>query len=237
MDLNNGATYYYRISAVDIEGNESDFSSEVSATPIDTDLKPDISISDTQYDFGNVEINRTENWQFMLSNEGNDTLIIYDINTSLTAFSVMNTPGTIVPEEEIHVTVSFSPTEVAMYSDTLKILSNDLDESVVKIALNGRGIFPTQESISVLPNPFTPNNDGYNDYVTFKYPEMYEKKPVVRIFNLRGRKVNELNNYSGFEYRWYGKDQDGKILDPGVYLYILEVENKMISSGTITLVR
>jgi gliding motility-associated-like protein len=93
------------------------------------------------------------------------------------------------------------------------------------------------ETVSVLPNPFTPNDDGFNDYVAFKYPEMDTKKPVVRIFNLRGRKVNQLNHFSGNEYRWNGKDEDGKTLDPGVYLYILEVDNKMISSGSITLVR
>ena len=93
------------------------------------------------------------------------------------------------------------------------------------------------ETVSVLPNPFTPNDDGYNDYVAFKYPGMDTRKPVVRIFNLRGRKVNELNQFSGNEYHWDGKDENGKILEPGVYLYILEVENKKITSGTITLIR
>jgi gliding motility-associated-like protein len=89
----------------------------------------------------------------------------------------------------------------------------------------------------VLPNPFTPNDDGYNDYVTFKYPEMDSRKPVVRIFNLRGRKVNELGQFTGNEFRWNGKDEDGMMLDPGVYLYILEVDNNRIASGTITLIK
>ena len=37
------------------------------------------------------------------------------------------------------------------------------------------------EAVSVIPNPFTPNDDGYNDFVSFKYPEMDVQKPVVRI--------------------------------------------------------
>jgi gliding motility-associated-like protein len=93
------------------------------------------------------------------------------------------------------------------------------------------------EGVSALPNPFTPNNDGFNDYVTFKYPEMDTKKPVVRIYNLRGRKVNELNKFFGGNYHWYGQDDDGNELEPGVYLYIVEVENIKISSGTITLIK
>ena len=79
------------------------------------------------------------------------------------------------------------------------------------------------ETVSVLPNPFTPNDDGFNDYVSFKYPEMDTRTAVVRIFNLRGLKVNELHHFSGTEYRWGGRDEGGKTLDPGVYLYILEI--------------
>lgn len=95
----------------------------------------------------------------------------------------------------------------------------------------------TEEIISILPNPFTPNNDGYNDYVEFKYPEMFDREPVIRIFNLKGRKVCELKEFAGNEYHWYGKDDDGRELEPGVYIYILEANGKRISSGTITLIR
>ena len=94
-----------------------------------------------------------------------------------------------------------------------------------------------QDKITVLPNPFTPNDDGFNDYVKFKFPEMYIKQPVIQIFNLRGRKVNQLENFSGHEYRWYGKDNNGKHLEPGVYIYIIDIEGEKISNGTITLIR
>ena len=149
----------------------------------------------------------------------------------------MDTSLIIVPDADMQVQVTFLPVEEKQYSDTLKILSNDPDESEMRITLIGQGALPTQENISVLPNPFTPNNDGYNDYVTFKYPQMYEKQPVVRIYNLRGRKVKELGNFAGNNYKWDGKDDGGQELEPGVYMYILEVDNRNVSSGTITLVR
>jgi hypothetical protein len=66
---------------------------------------------------------------------------------------------------------------------------------------------------------------------------METRRPVVRIFNLRGRKVSELIQFSGNDYHWDGKDEDGRTLEPGVYLYILELDNKVISSGTITLIK
>ncbi|MCI0494071.1 gliding motility-associated C-terminal domain-containing protein, partial [candidate division KSB1 bacterium] len=81
------------------------------------------------------------------------------------------------------------------------------------------------------------NDDGYNDYVEFKYPEMYTHSPIIKIFNLRGQKVCEIGDHSNYEYRWYGKNENGKELEPGVYIYILEVNGKNLSKGTITLIR
>ena len=132
---------------------------------------------------------------------------------------------------------TFHPTAAISYVDTLKIFSNDPDEPLSKVTVTGTGVFPVQETISVLPNPFTPNDDGYNDYVEFKYAEMHTQKPLVRIFNLRGRKICELKDFSGHEYRWYGRDDDGREVEPGVYIYILELGGEKISKGTITLIR
>lgn len=96
---------------------------------------------------------------------------------------------------------------------------------------------PSPTGISVLPNPFTPNNDGKNDFVEFKYPDMSTQPPVIRIFNLRGQKVNELTDFQSPVYRWYGVDDTGNKLESGVYIYILEVNGKQVASGTITVVR
>jgi len=200
-------------------------------------LEPKIAPSDMSHDFGEVLVDNSKSWILTINNVGSDTLIINDINWKESVFSVSDTSSSILSQESLKVTITFRPKAAQDYQDSLTIFSNDPDESIVKIVLIGQGIFPIYKTISVLPNPFTPNNDGYNDYVEFKYPEMYDQEPIIQIYNLRGRKIRELKDFSGYECRWYGKDDNGRELEPGVYIYILEVQGNKISNGTITLIR
>lgn len=83
------------------------------------------------------------------------------------------------------------------------------------------------------PNPFTPNSDGYNDYVQFVFPEVGGNRGAILIFDIWGRKVREIS----YGERWYGKDDEGRDLPMGVYLYVLKVNGKNISRGPIALAR
>ena len=85
----------------------------------------------------------------------------------------------------------------------------------------------------VKPNPFTPNNDGYNDFVFFNFPELAFGEGRIDIFNFRGRKVRELYD----KYRWYGYDDSGQQLPIGTYLYIVTINGDIKTNGTITLIR
>ncbi len=84
----------------------------------------------------------------------------------------------------------------------------------------------------VRPNPFTPNNDGYNDMVTFNFEGLNSGGEVV-IYNRRGRMVRRL--YSGEP--WDGRDDAGAELPPDVYLYAVTIDGELQRSGTLTLIR
>ena len=74
-----------------------------------------------------------------------------------------------------------------------------------------------------IPNIFTPNSDGINDFVDFSnFP--FE----VEIYNRWGNKVysNKMSPY------WYGKDENENELNEGIYFY--KIENK---TGFIELIR
>lgn len=84
-----------------------------------------------------------------------------------------------------------------------------------------------------IPNTFTPNNDGVNDFWLIKGIENYPGA-LVQIFNRYGQRV--------FESKGYAQPFDGKIggslLPPGVYYYIINLNsNCNLVSGSITLVR
>jgi len=85
----------------------------------------------------------------------------------------------------------------------------------------------------VIPNPFTPNGDGYNDFVYFNYPGIITNQGTISIYNFNGKKVKEIFGYN----RWYGTNDNGDDLSSGVYLYIVKIAGVIKGNGTITLVR
>ncbi len=70
------------------------------------------------------------------------------------------------------------------------------------------------ESISI-PNAFSPNGDGINDYFFIKGLSSQSK---LLIFNRFGKKLFETDNYIN---NWNGMDEEGKILESDTYWYIL----------------
>jgi gliding motility-associated-like protein len=80
-----------------------------------------------------------------------------------------------------------------------------------------------------IPNVFTPNSDGANDYWDVPDLKKYISNEVV-IFDRWGKKVFEANNYSN---QW-----DGGRLGDGVYYYILKCEGywkEDVYRGSITI--
>ena len=93
--------------------------------------------------------------------------------------------------------------------------------------------FLTPSTFAIYPNPFTPNNDGYNDYVLFDIDELRQGRGSVVFYNQRGRKVYELVN----DDKWYGVDDNGASLPPGIYLFAISIDGQIRFSDTLTLIR
>ncbi|MBL7800443.1 MAG: gliding motility-associated C-terminal domain-containing protein [Chitinophagales bacterium] len=68
-----------------------------------------------------------------------------------------------------------------------------------------------------LPNTFTPNGDGANDFFTPRKPYRFVSRVEFKVFNRWGEKVFETTDP---ELKWNGQDQKtGKDLPDGVYYY------------------
>jgi len=89
----------------------------------------------------------------------------------------------------------------------------------------------------VHPNPFTPNNDGYNDHVMFDFREFTVFSPKIRIWDFEGRPIITLNKPSGTFFFWDGKDERNNPQPPGVYLYQFFDGNNALANGYVVLAR
>jgi gliding motility-associated-like protein len=72
-----------------------------------------------------------------------------------------------------------------------------------------------------LPNVFTPNNDGINDFYHPKMPYYFVSHVEMQIFNRWGQLMFETNDP---DIMWDGRYyKNNKLVSPGVYYYICDV--------------
>ena len=82
-----------------------------------------------------------------------------------------------------------------------------------------------EESDVYIPNVFSPNGDGLNDFfeVVFRFPDR-SKINILRIYDRWGALLFERTGANiGEPVRWDGRFQ-GRDLNPGVYVYALQYE-------------
>jgi gliding motility-associated-like protein len=80
----------------------------------------------------------------------------------------------------------------------------------------------------VVPNVFTPNGDGINDFFEISNIQQYNDVKFV-VYNRWGQIVYESNNYNN---TW-----DGAGNADGIYFYILEIPTLNIFKGFLTIIR
>jgi gliding motility-associated-like protein len=94
-----------------------------------------------------------------------------------------------------------------------------------------------EDGIVTIPNVFSPNGDGINDVFRLETGLGVSSVGALKIFNRWGELVFQTE---GVRDAWDGT-QSGKALDPGVYVYSIEVicsnETKSLRKGNITLLK
>ena len=131
-------------------------------------------------------------------------------------------------------TTNFSHTfiEPGIYSVNLKTYDSKGEEHSETIKIE----VVANLNISDIPNIFTPNQDGSNDYFRFKVENL--KEIEVTIFDKSGKQVTKFNNP---EVGWDGNYSNGREALAGTYFYVIfatgNENQKHQQGGTITLIR
>jgi hypothetical protein len=108
----------------------------------------------------------------------------------------------------------------------------DIDElSGLSVAIPRSQVGQLLGEIALSPRVLTPNGDGVNDEmeIFFNLLQLTLPTPVAfEIYDLAGRKVQtvfaEDHRLGPALHRWDGRSMDGKLLAPGLYVWVLRVE-------------
>jgi len=88
---------------------------------------------------------------------------------------------------------------------------------------------PTSESLlSIHPNPFSPDGDGFEDFVIFEYRLPFPTGFLsIDVFDIKGRKIKRLADYQAVGQNghliWDGRDGNGRISRMGIYVILVRV--------------
>lgn len=197
--------------------------------------------------FGTVEVDDNSIDSLQVKNCGEAPLENLRIQIANSYFEIVELPPGLrleVNETKI-IPIRFHPRRRGKFDGRAVVESGDsmgrkvTDEAV----LTGVGKGSSNPGIRVRPTIFTPNDDSYNDSAKFDWKDVDQDlyAPVLRIFNIRGAVVatipfDESSRDSG-EYDWDGRDDSGKPLAAGIYLWLIEDGGKKLGSGYISLVR
>src|SRR5204863_5438969 len=99
-------------------------------------------------EFGSVFVGSQRQLGLVIRNAGSDVLVVSSITSTSPAFTPSISQVTIAPRTSERITLDFVPAQATGYSGSLRISSNDPDEAVVQVPLNGTGLVPPELSLS-----------------------------------------------------------------------------------------
>jgi gliding motility-associated-like protein len=112
-------------------------------------------------------------------------------------------------------------TEAGCYDPFLIVMNRDLPECRDTAKLEAC-IFVDNASKLEVPNVFSPNGDGINDFFQVKAQTLRTFNGVIT--NRWGRTVFEWTDWETYESGWDGTIGGGSKASPGVYFYIIIAE-------------
>jgi len=113
--------------------------------------EPDIDISPTTIDYGSIQVGKSLVKSFQVKNVGSRQLTIYNITSNNNQFTVINDIAFLNTGESANISVQFLPNSAGLKTATVTVTSNDPDESSKTVTLQGIGVSPPEQNISITP--------------------------------------------------------------------------------------
>jgi len=168
---------------------------------------PNIESSIMSHDFGDVEIGKSSDEQFLrISNSGEADLVIGQLSLSNTGdFNIildLCSGITVSPTQNCSVRTQFTPQSEGAKTATLSIPSDDPDTPTLDVSFTGNGIIPPMPDISVEPMPIdigevrVGNASGYQTISVYNIGNAPLK--LGQITSLAGSEFERLSDIYSF---------------------------------------
>jgi subtilisin family serine protease len=109
---------------------------------------PDIHLPEEEIDFGPRLVGTASDAVLTIENLGDLPLSISGLSVAGTSFSAASASFDLAPGESRELIVTFTPDTVGPLAGTLSLFSNDPDEGVITVALQGVGALPPSMTVS-----------------------------------------------------------------------------------------
>ncbi|HET9952324.1 MAG TPA: choice-of-anchor D domain-containing protein [Candidatus Eisenbacteria bacterium] len=123
-----------------IASNDPDESSVIVPAVLHVTGAPDIAWSPGAFDFGSVFVGLARTDTLLVVNAGTDALHVSGLSIDHAAFSVATAAFDLAPGAVRVLPVTFAPGAAASFMATLSVSSDDADESIVTVPLQGTGL-------------------------------------------------------------------------------------------------
>ncbi len=166
------------------------------AIDLGTPMLPEMSLTESAIDFGNVEVDETVEANFFIKNEGNAPLMINSLMVDNSVFSVNTVqapPFEIALSDSVEVTVSFQPAAVESYMGTVTVESNSNTNPSQIVNLNGAGIMITATHDLETPVNFEMYPNPASDILTIASRFNLQKNLRIYFVDSSGAMVMQLN--------------------------------------------
>ncbi|MDI6756505.1 MAG: gliding motility-associated C-terminal domain-containing protein [Endomicrobiia bacterium] len=90
--------------------------------------------------------------------------------------------------------------------------------------------------LNVWPKVVTPNADGANDELNMTFENPLSEKAEGDIFDITGFRVGRMTSKTDSWSAWDGKDEGGRAVPAGIYIYQLKV-GSAVKNGTVVVAR
>ncbi|KKM62921.1 hypothetical protein LCGC14_1516750, partial [marine sediment metagenome] len=143
----------------DINRNGTKESWEPSASATNTWIAPDIEVTPTYQNFGDVEFGNSRSNIITVTNMGDADLNISNIAIQVGQsgdFVISQYPNyTVQPGKTVDIEITYRPVALGNADAVLRITSDDPDESVVDVTLVGKGVWlnaPPSQQVQIVVN-------------------------------------------------------------------------------------